>query len=257
MKISFHPLQLVTTAVILNIRLKTQRPQLGIWERISFHSKVFNWTRGKKSVFYLFWINTTLLFWNESRSSFHSLNSTMATVSRRPSVLRDFDSFPREAEIGDTQLRNRSKLVKRMTPVRNKGGMHVNGYLHKCLHHKIHPGKQHCKGAHTKKNIHISALPHAHTPTPAPAKLVWSQGPAETQEPGIVSTLVKEAGDNGSLSDWEKMKLGFGGGPESGHGGNAVLGSGLSRGVQMQRGFTHVSSGPRRYEDRICIQPNP
>ena len=53
------------------------------------------------------------------------------------------------------------------------------------------------------------------------------------------------------------MKLGFGGGPESGHGGNAVLGSGLSRGVQMQRGFTHVSSGPRRYEDRICIQPNP
>ena len=146
-----------------------------------------------------------------------------------------------------TQLRNRSKLVKRMTPARNKGGMHVNGYLHKCLHHKIHPGKQHCKGTHTKRNIHISALPHADTPTPARAKLVWSQGPAETQEPGIVSTLVKEVGDNGRL---RKMKLGFGGGPESGRGGNAVLGSGLSRGVQMQRGFAYVLSGPRRYEDQ-------
>lgn len=55
MKLSFHPLQLVTTAVILNIRLKTQRPQLGIWERISFCGKVFNWTRGKKvSIFIYF-----------------------------------------------------------------------------------------------------------------------------------------------------------------------------------------------------------
>lgn len=108
----------------------------------------------------------------------------MATVSRRPSVLRAFDSFPREVELGGTQLRNRSKLVKRMTPARNEGGMHVNGYLHKCLHHKIHPGKQHCKDAHTKKNIHISALPHADTPTPARAKLVWSQGPARHRNRG-------------------------------------------------------------------------
>lgn len=59
-----------------------------------------------------------------------------------------------------------SKLVKRMTPGGNKDGMHINEYLHKCLHHKIHPGKQHCKGAHTKRNIHISAFPHAATPPP-------------------------------------------------------------------------------------------
>lgn len=70
-----------------------------------------------------------------------------------------------------------SKLVKGMTPGGNKDGMHVNEYLHKCLHHKIHPGKQHCKGAHTKKNIHISAFPHADAPTPALAKLVWRQDP--------------------------------------------------------------------------------
>lgn len=109
--------------------------------------------------------------------------------------------------------------------------MHVNEYLHKCLHHKIHPGKQHCKGAHTKKNIHISAFPHADTPTPALAKLVWSQDPKHR--------------NRGSFSDWlrrlettavhqtEKIRLGFGVGPESGHGG--VLGtrlSNLSGGVQ-------------------------
>lgn len=58
--------------------------------------------------------------------------------------------------------------------------MHVNGYLHKCLHHKIHPGKQHCKGAHTKRNIQVSASPHAHTPTPALA----SSGCSDTQGPG-------------------------------------------------------------------------
>lgn len=109
--------------------------------------------------------------------------------------------------------------------------MHVNEYLHKCLHHKIHPGKQHCKGAHTKKNIHISAFPHADTPTPALAKLVWSQDPKHR--------------NRGSFSDWlrrlettavhqtEKIRLGFSVGPESGHGG--VLGtrlSNLSGGVQ-------------------------
>lgn len=55
--------------------------------------------------------------------------------------------------------------------------MHVNEYLHKCLHHKIHPGKQHCKGAHTKRNIRISAVPHADAPTPARARLVWSHDP--------------------------------------------------------------------------------
>ena len=56
MKISFHPLQLVTTAVILNIRLKTQRPQLGIWERISFQAKSLIGHGEKKSVF-LFILN--------------------------------------------------------------------------------------------------------------------------------------------------------------------------------------------------------
>lgn len=75
-----------------------------------------------------------------------------------------------------------SKLVNRMTLGGNRGGMHSSKYLHKCLHHKIHPGKQHCKGTHTKRNIRISAFPHADTPTPALAKLVWSTG-SETQEP--------------------------------------------------------------------------
>lgn len=49
--------------------------------------------------------------------------------------------------------------------------MHINEYLHKCLHHKIHPGKQHCKDAHTKKNIHISAFPHANTTNPTTLKV--------------------------------------------------------------------------------------
>lgn len=111
-----------------------------------------------------------------------------------------------------TQLRNRSKLVKKMTPARNKGGMHVNGYLHKCLHHKIHPGKQHCKGAHTKKNIHISALPHADTPTPARAKLVWSQGPAETQERGSFPRWLRRL-ETTAVCQTEKNEAGVRWGP--------------------------------------------
>lgn len=90
-----------------------------------------------------------------------------------------------------------SKLVKGMTPGGNRDGMHVNGYLHKCLHHKIHPGKQHCKGAHTKRNVHISAFPHADTPTPALAKLVWSRDPKHRNRGRLE---VKEVGDNGSRS---------------------------------------------------------
>lgn len=64
-----------------------------------------------------------------------------------------------------------SKLVKRMTLVMYKDSMHINEYLHKCLHHKIHPGIQHCKDAHTKKNIHISALPHANATNPCTAEV--------------------------------------------------------------------------------------
>lgn len=106
-----------------------------------------------------------------------------------------------------------SKLVKRMTPGGNEDVMRVNEYLHKCLHHKIHPGKQHCKGAHTKRNIHISAFPHADTPTPALAKLVWSQGPKHRNQGEfphwlrrLETTVVDQA---------KKIRLGFGAGPES------------------------------------------
>ena len=53
MKISFHSLQLETSAVILNIRLKTQRSQLRIWERISFCGKGLDWTWGKSQYFIL------------------------------------------------------------------------------------------------------------------------------------------------------------------------------------------------------------
>lgn len=48
----------------------------------------------------------------------------------------------------------RSKLVKGMTLGGNKDVMHVNEYLHKCLHHKIHPGKQHCR-VHTQRETSI------------------------------------------------------------------------------------------------------
>lgn len=126
-----------------------------------------------------------------------------ATVSRGPAASRvSLDSFPQ------TRKRKRmapsrelpSKLVKGMTPGRNRDGMHVNGYLHKCLHHKIHPGKQHCKGAHTKRNVHISAFPHADTPTPALAKLVWSRDPKHGNRGQLE---VKEVGDHGGRSGRE------------------------------------------------------
>lgn len=68
-----------------------------------------------------------------------------------------------------------SKLVERMTLVMYKDSMHINEYLHKCLHHKIHPGIQHCKDAHTKKNIHISAFPHANATNPCTAEVSLSQ----------------------------------------------------------------------------------
>lgn len=88
-----------------------------------------------------------------------------------------------------------SKLVKRMTLVMYKDSMHINEYLHKCLHHKIHPGIQHCKDAHTKKNIHISAFPHANATNPCTAEVSLSQ---EQRGGGrkALFTLVKEVGSN-------------------------------------------------------------
>lgn len=79
--------------------------------------------------------------------------------------------------------------------------MHVNEYLHKCPHHKIHPGKQHCKGAHTKRNIQISAVPHADAPTPhRPGQsglMIRNTGTAESLK------LIKEVGDNSCPSNRE------------------------------------------------------
>lgn len=93
-----------------------------------------------------------------------------------------------------------------MTPGGKRDGMHVNEYLHKCLHHKIHPGKQHCKGAHTKKNIHISALPHADTPTPALAKLVWSRDPKHRNRGGFAHRLRRL--ETTAVRQPEKIRLG-------------------------------------------------
>lgn len=88
-----------------------------------------------------------------------------------------------------------SKLVKRMTLVMYKDSMHINEYLHKCLHHKIHPGIQHCKDAHTKKNIHISAFPHANATNPGTAEVSLV---TRTEGGGrkALFTLVKEVGSN-------------------------------------------------------------
>lgn len=74
-----------------------------------------------------------------------------------------------------------------------KDSMHINEYLHKCLHHKIHPGKQHCKDAHTKKNIHISAFPHANTTNPCTAEVSLVTRMEKNKR--ALFTLVKEVGN--------------------------------------------------------------
>lgn len=167
---------MISTAVILNSELKIHRPNWKLQRECLFVCVLFCFS-GKGCVClnltgekWHFWRRGGVCIYSEVGPGIVSTHSQRgnALMSSSPAACEP-QTLSRPTKREWTAPHSReilSKLVKRITLGGNKDGMHINEYLHKCLHHKIHPGKQHCKGAHTKRNIHISAFPHADTPPP-------------------------------------------------------------------------------------------